>query len=374
MPTNEVEPKPKIKFFLKNLRTLIKMKRASRTRIEEFVKANKQLNEPIMPTTEGTGGPMEEGMIYIMFNSNEDNSKEIFDNVYRFFWVNAPDLRFSFLDAFLVSKTFKQEQWEKFSNQPIFKNLSKTKFHQEVDLVDCKFEFDGTWKSGYTFSFQDKQIDIKGNLVFEALDTKGVLVYYNDRLAVTPSMAQRFYDIFAIKVAGEIEIQGKKIKIDNGRGIIEHGLGIFSNFHIYDWRWANLQFTEGSVHLFYHSIDLRKENEGIFEAGEGAAVMNGKWYHFQPNDFQITELDYGDDDNIPTKVPVKWEITAGKDESGKPLLNLIVTSESKISWAGQMGRENQFITNYVLRAEGTWNNNPIKGIGTLENQMHRIIK
>ncbi len=50
--------------------------------------------------------------------------------------------------------------------------------------------------------------------------------------------------------------------------------------------------------------------------------MNGKWYHFQPNDFQITELDYGDGDNIPTKVPVKWEITAGKDESGKPLLNL----------------------------------------------------
>ncbi len=65
-------------------------------------------------------------------------------------------------------------------------------------------------------------------------------------------MAQRFYDIFAIKVTGEIEIQGKKIKIDNGRGIIEHGLGRFSNFHIYDWRWANLQFTEGSVHLFYH--------------------------------------------------------------------------------------------------------------------------
>ncbi len=52
MPTNGVEPKPKIKFFLKNLRTLIKMKRASRTRIEEFVKANKQLNEPIMPSTE----------------------------------------------------------------------------------------------------------------------------------------------------------------------------------------------------------------------------------------------------------------------------------------------------------------------------------
>lgn len=55
MPTNEVEPKPKIKFFLKNLRTLIKMKRASRTRIEKFLKANKQLNEPIMPSTEGTG-------------------------------------------------------------------------------------------------------------------------------------------------------------------------------------------------------------------------------------------------------------------------------------------------------------------------------
>lgn len=374
MPTDEVEPKPKLKFFVKNLRTLIKVKKANRNRIEKFVNANKQLNEPIIPSTEGTGGPMEEGMIYIMFNSNEDMSTEIFDTAYRFFWVNAPDLRFSILDAFLVSSTFKSGQWVKKSNQPMFKRLSKIKFHQEVNLDDCYFEFDGTWESSYTFSFHDKQIDLKGKLKYEALDPKGVLVYYNDRMAITPSMAQRFYDIFAIKVTGEIEIQGKKVNISNGRGIIEHGLGIFSNFHIYDWRWANLQFPEGSVHLFYHSIDLRKEEEGIFESGEGAAVMNSEWYHFQPNDFEIRELDYGDDENVQTKVPIKWKITAGKDTSGNPLLDLIVTTESKISWHGELGKENQFITNYILNAEGTWNSKPINGNGTMENQMHRIIE
>jgi len=49
-------------------------------------------------------------------------------------------------------------------------------------------------------------------------------------------------------------------------------------------------------------------------------------------------------------------------------------NESKISWAVQFGKENQFITNYVPRAEGMWNNHPIKRIGPLENQMHINIK
>ena len=182
----------------------------------------------------------------------------------------------------------------------------------------------------------------------------------------------RFYDIFAIKVTGEIEINGKKINISDGRGIIEHCLGIFSNLHVYDWRWLNLQFPEGAVHLFYKSLDL--EDEGIFELGEGAAVMNGKWYHFQPGGFQIKELAYGEDVDIPTKVPIEWKVTAGKDSSGNPLLDLNMVSTSKLSYIGSMGKENEYMTNYVLNANGTWGGKPIKGKGTMENQMHRIIK
>ena len=359
-------------FLLKNSKTISKLKRANRNKIENFIRENKPLKEPIMPSTEGTGGPMEEGMIYVMFNSNEGESPDIFDTVYRFFWLNAPSLPFSFFDTFLVSETYKSSIWVKVSNRGIFKNLSKTRFHQEINIKACDLEFDGIWKEGYKLIFHDKKMDIKGNLTFESLDPKGVLVYYNDRVVITPSMAVRFYDIFAIKVTGEIEINGKKINISDGRGIIEHCLGIFSNLHVYDWRWLNLQFPEGAVHLFYISLDL--EDEGIFELGEGAAVMNGKWYHFQPGDFQIKEVAYGEDVDIPTKVPIEWKVTAGKDSSGNPLLDLNMVSTAKLSYIGSMGKGNEYITNYVLNANGTWGGKPIKGKGTMENQMHRIIK
>ncbi len=372
MATDEIKPKITLKFILKNLGTLIKMKRANRTRIDKLVKANQQLKAPIMPTTEGTGGATEEGMIYIMFNSNEETTPDIFDTVFRVFWVNAPDLKFSVVDNFLVSENFKSGQWYRFFSKGIFENLSKTHFHQEVHFEECDFEFDGKWPNGYKLIFHDRKLDIKGNLTYEAIDPKGVLVYYNNRLAVTPSMAQQFYDIFAIKVTGTIEIQGKKIQVSNGRGIIEHGLGIFSNLNIYDWRWLNLQFPEGQVHLFYHSLDL--DEEGIYEAGEGAAVMNGEWYHFQPGDFQIEEVGYDVDENVPTKVPIEWKVTAGKDSTGAPLLNLKMTSTTKISWHGAMAKENQAITNYILDAEGTWKGKTVKGKGTMENQMHRVIK
>ena len=311
-------------------------------------------------------------MIYVMFNSNEDESSEILDTVYRYFWVNAPSLQFSVIDTFLVSETLTSRQWERSFNKGIFKNLSKTRFHQEVNFDVCQFEFDGNWEKGYKFTFQDKQMDIKGNLTYKALDPKGVLVYYNNRIAITPSMANRFYDIFALKVTGEIEIGDKKVNITNGRGIIEHGLGIFSNFHIYDWRWLNLQFPEGSIHLYYHSLDLGEE--GIYEAGEGAAIMDNKWFHFQPGDFQINEVSYGEDKDVSTKVPIEWEVLAGKISSGEPILNLKMKSLAKISWHGLMSKENQVITNYVLNAEGTWKGKTIQGKGTMENQMYRIIK
>ena len=187
----------------------------------------------------------------------------------------------------------------------------------------------------------------------------GVLTYYNGRTALNPTLAQRFYDVFAIKVTGEIEVQGKKLEIKEGRGIIEHGLGIFSGHNIHLWRWLNLQFPEGSVHLFYHPIAL----EGVIEAGEGAAVMDGKWYHFLRDDFRIDEIDFEYDENINTKIPVAWKVTAGP-------LDLIVRKKTHRSWGGNIGPTNEYISDYVVEAEGKWNGKEITGSGTMESLFH----
>ncbi|GAH80840.1 unnamed protein product [marine sediment metagenome] len=73
-------------------------------------------------------------------------------------------------------------------------------------------------------------------------------------------------------------------------------------------------------------------------------------------------------------IEIAGQILGGKDAKGKQLLDLQVTSTAKISWYGVLGKENQYITNYVLTAEGTWKGKKIKGKGTLENMMHRVIE
>ncbi|MDY6878259.1 MAG: hypothetical protein SWK90_18905 [Chloroflexota bacterium] len=366
----QVTPKPTLGFFLGNAGALLRMKRANRKNIEQQVTATRLLVEPTIPTFEGTGGPMEEGMIYLLFNS-EDGAGPI-DTVFRVFWVNAPALRFAFLDAFLVSENLSSGQWSRTYPHGILKHRTKGHYHQEVDLEAYTMTCDGTWHEGYTFQFNDKRNHISGDVKIQALSPKGVLVFFNGREAITPSMVQRFYDMFALKATGELKVQGRQLELTNGRAIIEHGLGIFSSYNIYDWRWLNLQFPEGTVHLFYHSLDLG--DEGIFVAGEGAAVIDGEWYHFLHNDFAIEELAYEEDVALPTKVPVAWRVTAGKDVSGSPSLDLQVKKTAVASWIGTMGKENEFISNYVLEATGTWRSKRVVGKGTMENQMHRIVE
>ncbi|MCE7739270.1 MAG: hypothetical protein GPJ50_07820 [Candidatus Heimdallarchaeota archaeon] len=372
MSKADVKPKPKFIFFLKNLGLLWKLKRADRKVGEDFVNANKKLLEPIYPVSEGNKGPMEEGMIYVMFNSEGKEDPDKIDTVFRFFWVDAPVLRLSVLDSFIVSEKLKTRKWDEFYPRGVLLNKMKDRYHQEVSEPEVDFLIDGTWDEGYSFVFNDKKLDITAKLNYTPTNDKGILVYYNGRMAISPSMAQKFYDSFAFKVTGEIVVEGQKVELKNGRGIIEHGIGIFSSLHIYDWRWLNLQFPEGAIHLFYHSLDI--EEEGIFEAGEGALVIDDEWFHFQPYDFDIEETGFAEDENLPSKVPTAWRVTGGKDASGKNLLDLEVTSTAKISWLGVLGKENQYITNYVLEAEGTWKGKSIKGKGTLENMMHRIIE
>ncbi|MFW9996897.1 MAG: hypothetical protein ACFFD4_32950, partial [Candidatus Odinarchaeota archaeon] len=247
-------------------------------------------------------------------------------------------------------------------------------YHQEVSIDSFQMNCDGIWKEGYDFTLKDDHNEISGDLRFEPLSPLGVLVYYNGRVAVAPSLSQRFYDMFALKVTGEVEIQGEKLTVQNGRGIIEHGIGIFSNQDIEDWRWLNLQFPNGSVHLFYHTLNLKEE--GILESGEGAAVFDGTWYHFLRGEFQIIEKEYAEEKGIPSKkIPIAWKVIAG-NQAGDPLLELEMSVAAKYSWHSElsMTKEDQSVSNYVLKAEGTWMGKPIKGKGTMENQMHRIIE
>lgn len=51
-----------------------------------------------------------------------------------------------------------------------------------------------------------------------------------------------------------------------------------------------------------------------------------------------------------------------------------MTPSTKISWHGAMVKENQTLTNYILDAEGTWKGKIVKGKGTMENQMHKVMR
>jgi hypothetical protein len=239
-------------------------------------------------------------------------------------------------------------------------------------LATARFLIDGSWEEGYEYTFSDRINEISGTLTLTPFKNS-VLVYYGGRVAVTPSMSQKFYDIFALEAVGEIEVRGKRVEVTNGRAVIEHGLGVFSTYHIYDWRWLNLHFKEGSVHLFFHSLDLREKNAGILESGEGAANMDGEFFHFLPGTFQIKEVAYMKDARLPSKVPSEWLVTAGRDADGWPLLELTVKRIVHRSWIG-MGREDEYVTNYIVEAKGTWKGREVRGRGTMENQMHRIIE
>lgn len=372
MTSEQIQPKPTPWFFVKNLGKLLKLKTSNRRKIEKFVHSNKKLNQPLYPKTEGTRGPMEEGMIYVLFNSDGLEDIEKINTAFRFFWVDAPSLRFAAFDSYIVSETFTSKHWGISYPRGFLLNSGKTRYHQEIREDKADFCIDGTWEEGYNFDFHDKQLDMKAKLRYTPLDSKGILFYYNGRETVCPSMTQTFYDSFGFKVTGEFEVEGKRIEITNGRGIIEHGMGIFSSYNVYDWRWLNLQFANGAIHLFYHSLDL--EREGILEIGEGALVMDGEWNHFMTGDFKIEEISYIEDTNLPSKVPIEWKITGGFKEADNPLLEMKVSATTKHSWIGNMGKENEFITNYVLIAIGTWKGKEIQGKGTMENIMHRIIE
>jgi hypothetical protein len=371
MSVSEVRPRPKLTFYLKNLRLIFKLMRANRARVTAFINASHKYSAPLIPPFEGTGGPMEEGMIYIMFNSLGKFHPKSLDTAFRVFWVNSPDLRISFVDSWLISENLTSGRWARPFPLAVFKHLSKERFHQEVELRNLTMIFDGTWETGYELTFNDRKNRINGKLHFERLAKNGYIVFYGGRLAASHSMAIRAYDMFAIKVTGTLDIQGKIFKNLEGRGIIEHALGIYSSSDICDWRWMNLQFEDGIIHLFYFSVDFKQE--GIVKTGEGVALMDGKWVHFPPGYFEIVELSYEQDPHLPTKIPVEWRVRAGKNFMRNPDLSLIVKKTTHLSWVGG-GRKDEYVSDYILEARGSWKGAKIRGKGTMESMMHRVIK
>lgn len=111
-------------------------------------------------------------------------------------------------------------------------NKAKNRYHQEFEEQEAGFRIDGTMQEGYSFEFSDRQLGLNAKLNYTPMDEKGLLFYYNGRMAICPSMAQVFYDSFAFNVSGELEIRGKTFTLTGARGIIEHGVE-FSRISIF---------------------------------------------------------------------------------------------------------------------------------------------
>ena len=154
-----ISPRLGLSFFLRNARLLMKMRRTNRKKIERAINSTERMDRCLIPTFEGTGGPMEEGMVYLMFNS--EHGKLPVDSVFRLFWVNSPSLHFSFLDSFLISKKLISGRWERKNSVGVFQT-SKHKFHQEVKVEEYEMVLDGSLSTGYSMVFVDRINGISG--------------------------------------------------------------------------------------------------------------------------------------------------------------------------------------------------------------------
>ncbi len=392
--SDKLKPKPIPSFYFKNIPLFYGL---LKSRIPGVVKwsANsvKRLDNSLYPYFEGTGGPMEEGMIYLMFNSEGKESVRDIDTVMRTYWIAADQLRFHILDSYLISQKFPNYHMREPPYQkPIFKNLSKTDFHQEVSLEGRFMEMDGNWKDGYRLNFDFDYISVKGDLKqmpltpkttlfymekdgdqetdynlnfdfdyikmngdlkYTALTPESTLVYANGGSYIAPHLNVKFYDSFGVKAVGKVNVAGSEVAVNNGRGIIEHGLGILTPYDISAWKWMNLQFENGAMHLFHtplekYNIDLR----------EGAAVINDKWHHYLRNDFSIEEVEEEYDEIWKRETPIKWRV------DGRNFL-FDITCLKKIGWLSTRSRPH-LLNNYLLDIEGEFAGEEIKGRGTYE--------
>ncbi|MHA1838870.1 MAG: hypothetical protein ACTSYO_02775 [Candidatus Ranarchaeia archaeon] len=364
MSEHQTPPIFLLRFFLKHKGLFNRLLLTDQGSIRRQVLSTRRLQSPIQPKFEGAEGPMEEGMIYLLFASDgKSDDIQNLDSVYRLFWVLAPDLNYHQIDAFLISSRLGTRHWTRYYLKPIFLQSSRH-WHQESHIDFLDLEMDGSWRHGYAMRFNDRINKIRGDLRYNPLSQKATLTYYNGRELVTPQLIQKFYDSFGLRVDGSITIDNRDIEVKNGRGLIEHGIGIFSTISFHEWKWLNLQFSEGSIHFFYHPLEDGKG--GVIKAAEGAAVLNNRWYHFLRDEFEIKEQKYMFDDTIESYVPRSWRITAYIPEDKMSKIDLNVSCLAHYAWHVGPPIIGRNYVDYMLKAKGTWNRQAICGSGTME--------
>ncbi|MHA2060055.1 MAG: hypothetical protein ACW976_04675, partial [Candidatus Ranarchaeia archaeon] len=167
MSRKPIPPTELLRFMSHHKRLFLRLLRANPLLVRRQVRNVRRMKKPLAPTFEGTGGPMEEGMVYVMFNGEESpESIQNLNSVWRVFWVVAPELNYHQIDSFLISEVFKNHHWERYYRDPIFHNLSKDRWHQEIHLKEMDMVMDGTWNTGYNLKFDDRLNQVSGDLQF----------------------------------------------------------------------------------------------------------------------------------------------------------------------------------------------------------------
>lgn len=337
-------------------RMTFSMVTSSERSIKNFVNHAEKLTKPVLPS-ESSGKPMTEGMIYILFSTDE--SETPINSVYRLFWVDAPILKIVKLDSFLISEdpAIGPRQFENvLERSDVFKQGSRrpySKIIEEDGFLNLKME--GSIEEGYSLVLKDELAHLEAELAYSVIPN-GVLNYYGGKPAISKMTHQKFYDIFGMKVQGNVTVDGKTYKVNQGRGIIEQSTGIFSTGNLSYWNWMNFQYGDGAIHIFQLVLDLGEEE---LDATQGAISHKGEWEHFVAKEIKITIQETETKEDAPCEIPLKWKVET-------PTLKLKVKSEMHYYWTTFLPGEKQYIADYVLSFEGTYNNEPINGKGTAE--------
>ncbi len=357
MSNKIVKPKRTPEFILRNIPSLCKMLRARNPNvIENSLKKIKTLDNALYPF-EGAGKPMDVGMIYLMFNSEGKSSVFDIDTVTRIWWGTCKQADFHFMDVFLLSEKFPNSHFREYYSKPIFNRLSEKDFHRGISLDKVMLEIDGNWNDGYDYSFDYKfdGLNLKADhLKYKALNQQSALIYANGKPYIGSDVNMKFYHLFGVDVKGGVFANGKEIPVNNGRGVFEHGVGIFGIKNLKRWEWLNLQSDRGSMHFFNFPIKVKDRDINI---GEAASVIDGNWTHYvRSTTIEETKWEY--DETIDDFVPINWKVYG-------PGFKFDMVSKTSISWKSYRVEEHK-IKNYIVAFKGEFGNEPFEGKGTYE--------
>lgn len=343
---------------LKYLPQIIGSKLANKKKVEAFMKARKHMDQPIIPTKkdEGQQGMMEEGMWYVIFDANGDGT---WDSALRYFWVNAPAIKVTVNDLFLVSEVLKGRRASKMYSRTDVIVTEPGRANIVGKAEEFEYHFTGTYHEGYKLVFNDRGTNIEGEVIYKP-HPKGVLFYNNAKLVPSPTLYIRYYDIFLCYLSGWVKVDGKEYDLSNARGIIEHAGGLFDTRAITSWEWLNMQFPEGAAHMFFATMSFGKE--GSIQINEGAAMLDDQFMHFLGDDMKMEPQEYKFNEVFQKETAVKWKLTAESPKGHKVDLELV--SKGDFHFYGDISRE--LVSEFMLDVKGTIGDKKVHGKGTME--------